>query len=513
MEATNVRITAPRSRDLPHRSPAAPRDLASALLALQHTAGNRAVGAVLARRTVSRSVVEDAGAFLGAIGETITEGVESVSDALASAKKKGATLADLASYPVCTTAAPKPDLGAWLDNEGLEVLRHGEGELLSQSHVPSGGDRGATSLVKQALHAWGCRKLGRDLLPKHGASGPFGPETAEAVKQLQLFSWLDIDGVIGRQTMAALDGYLGVRPSSRVPTAIGGTAEKGESTWSRFDVPAGRIYFVTDGATLDADDEAVLEDMADSFRTRALEISLNVVGYADKREDTKYNLKLAERRAAAVFARLTELLDNRGVIFTIGDPKAKGEIERPQFGETDEELKPFRRVDIHIVDYEPWRPATCENTDPTTEWEVRHRNMQSLGLGSFGLVDIQTARPDGRGKRWRQTFKFAGLGPSLSPAKLFPSVSDESEFKRFTTTAPLVLEQFEGSATFGSVGAAAFGTGASVDGLTIDGIEDHGAKTVTVTWAGPTGGVGLGAGASLVGRLTPFRECIDVTEP
>jgi outer membrane protein OmpA-like peptidoglycan-associated protein len=412
---------------------------------------------------------------------------------------------------VCTTPAPKPDLGAWLDNEGLEVLRHGEGELLSQSHVPSGGDRGATMLVKQALQAWGCEKLGRDLLPKHGTSGPFGPETAKAVRQLQLFSWLDIDGVIGPATRAALDGYLGVRPSDRVPTTIGGTAEKGESTWSRFEVPAGRIYFVTDGATLDADDEAVLEDMADSIRTRALEITLNVVGYCDKREHTAYNLELADRRATAVQHRLTELLDEREVIFTIGH-KAKGEIERPQFGETAEELKPFRRVDVHIVDFEPWKPATCEATEPTTEWIVRHRNMQSLGIGSFGLVEIWTARPDSRGKRWRQTFKFAGVGPSLSWKWFPPSVSDESEPKPFTTTVPLTLDQFEGSAQFGSAGAAV-GMGASVDLLTIDGIEDHGAKTVTVEWAGLTGGVSAGVGASLVGRLTPFRACIEVTEP
>jgi outer membrane protein OmpA-like peptidoglycan-associated protein len=478
---------------------------------MQRTAGNRAVGRLLARRALQRSIVEDAGAFLGAIGETIAGGVETVSDALASAKKRGATLADLASYPVCTTAPPKPDLGAWLDNEGLEVLRHGTGDLLSQSHAPSGGDRGATSLVKQALLAWGCEKLGRDLLPKHGTGGPFGPETAKAVKQLQLFSWLDVDGVIGPATMAVLDAYLGVRPAERVPTVVGGTAEKGESTWSRFDVPAGRIYFVTDGATLDADDEAVLEDMADSIRTRALEITLNVVGYADKREHMAYNLELADRRAAAVLQRLTELLDGRGVIFTIGQ-KAKGEIERPQFGETAEELKPFRRVDIHIVDFEPWRPATCEATEPTTEWIVRHRNMQGLGFGSFGQVEIETANPDSRGKRWKQTFKFAGLGPSAAP-RLFPSVSDESTSKPFSTTVPLSLEQFEGSAQFGSAGAAGFGKGYSIDLLTIDGIEEYGAKTVTVEWAGETGGVTLGAGVSLAGWLTPFRECIEVTEP
>ncbi len=168
MEATAARVAAPRSTDLPHRSPAAPRHPASALLALQRTAGNRAVGAVLARRALQRSI----GDAFGAVGEAITEGVEIVSEALESAKKKGATLADLASYPVCTTTAPKPDLGAWLDNEGLEVLRHGKGELLSQSHVPSGGDRGATSLIKQALQAGDARS----------SDATCSPSTARAVR-------------------------------------------------------------------------------------------------------------------------------------------------------------------------------------------------------------------------------------------------------------------------------------------------------------------------------------------
>jgi hypothetical protein len=45
------------------------------------------------------------------------------------------------------------------------------------------------------------------------------------------------------------------------------------------------------------------------------------------------------------------------------------------------------------------------------------------------------------------------------------------------------------------------------------GIEHHGATTVTIEWAGATGGVTLGAGASLASRLTPFRECVEVMAP
>jgi len=538
-----------RSAGEAHRSSSAPPPCASDLIGLQRAAGNRAVGAVLARRrargsargqrgaagervraaapriAVQRSIDDLGDALFGSLDDAITEGIGGVRDALASAKEKTATLADLATYPSCETTlggpAPKPDLAAWLDNEGLEVLRHGEGELLSRSHVPSGGDRGATRLVKQALQAWGCERFGRDLLPKYGTSGPFGSETAQAVKQLQLFSWLSIDGVIGRETMAALDSYLGVRPASRVPMSVGGTTEKGESTWSRFGVPAGRIYFVTDGATLDADDKAVLESMADDIMVRVDEITLNVVGYADKREHALYNVELADGRAKAVRVHLIKLLEYRklqailagrsGLKYAV-DWKSKGEIERPQFGETAEELKPFRRVDVHIVEFEPRSTPTCETTEPTTEWQVRHRNMQTIGPGRFGLVDIQMARPDSRGRRWSQTFKFGGVVKGVSP-RMFPSISGDSAFASFTTTVPLRLDQFEGSARFSTIGAAVGEYGWSADVLTISGIEDHGADPETIEWAGTGTGVYLGPEAGLWGRLTSYGECVEVTVP
>ena len=530
----------------------AARGSATPLLGLQRTAGNRVVGALLGRRRplmvarcaggrctcdgVSRTdALEDerdgrpgrtgsallqrsVGEWFDAIGETISEGIES-------AKEKLDTLADLTSFPPCPeelrAALPLPDWVQWLDNEGLEAVRN-EGEVLSRSKKPSGGDRGATVLLKQVLHAWGCETLGRDLLPKHGSEGPFGPETQEAVKQFQLWSWLTVDGVVGPRTLAAVDKYVGVSPASNVPGSDSGSKEQGKSNWSVFRSPAAHIYFSTDESSLDADDERILEAMADHIGSPARgakDITLKVVGYADKRHDALYNTSLSNARAEAVSDYLFELLkDSVNVHFATEPARAigKGEIERPQVGESEEDLKPFRRVDVYVVEevFRERPPApTC--LEPTTKWVARLRNMQGIDIFSTGSVDIEMANPDSTGTRWRMTYKFGSIGPEISiplPGDLpTPSVSGDSE-KAFSTSVPLAITEFDGPAEY--VGASAVvGKGYSIETLTISGIADHGAEAVDITFKGPGTGVSVGASFSIYGRLSHMKPCEEITSP
>ena len=501
---------------------------AASLLQLQRTAGNRAVGALLERRQTRGScgaragtarVQRSVGEWFDEIGETISETFD---ETLKSAKTKLEILTDLTSFPPCPeelgTALLLPGLVDWLDNEGLEAVRN-EGEILSRTKKPSGGDRGATRLLKQVLHAWGCEKLRRDLLPKHGSEGPFGPETQEAVKQFQLWSWLPVDGVVGPQTLAALDKQMGVRPSSRVPAVVGGSDEEGKSNWSVFRSPAAHIYFKTDEFLLDADDERILDAMAaemSSPRRGTKDITLEVVGYADKRADVWHNVILSETRAETVADYLYEQLKD-SVNVKIKTAKPKGELERPQVGDTEEELRPFRRVDVYVVE-ETFRERPPDPTclEPTTQWKARLRNMQGFGVGATASIDIEMAHPDSTGTRWRMTYKFAEFGVEISPEipglPVTPSVSGDSDLVPFSTSVPLAITEFDGSAEY--IGAsAAVGSGASVERLTLKGVVDHGADEVDIVFSGPSTGASVGVSASIYGELTHMKPCEEIRSP
>ena len=147
------------------------------------------------------------------------------------------------------------------------------------------------------LHAWGCEKLGRDLLPKHGSEGPFGPETQEAVKQFQLWSWLTVDGVVGPQTLAALDKHVGV-PGVERPGQRQRLEGAGQEQLVRVPLAGGAHLLQHGRVILDADDERILEAMADQIASPARgakDITLKVVGYADKRHDALYNASCRTR--------------------------------------------------------------------------------------------------------------------------------------------------------------------------------------------------------------------------
>ena len=384
-------------------------------------------------RAGSALLQRSVGEWFDAIGETISEGLES-------AKEKLGTLADLTAFPPCpqelTGALPLPDWVQWLDNEGLEAVRN-EGEVISRSSKPSGGDRGATVLLKQVLHAWGCETLGRDLLPKHGSEGPLGPETQEAVKQFQLWSWLTVDGAVGPQTLAAVDKYVGVSPASNVPGGDSGSKEQGKSNWSVFRSPAAHIYFSTDESSLDADDERILEAMADYIASPARgakDITLKVVGYADKRHDALYNTSLSNARAEAVSDYLFELLkDSVNVHFATEPERAigKGEIERPQVGENEEDLKPFlvrRRLRRgRRLPRAPTRahlPGAHDEMGGAAAQHARDRHLQHR-LGRHRDGESRQ-----HGDTLEDDYKFASIGPEISiplPGGLpTPSVSGDN---------------------------------------------------------------------------------------
>jgi len=166
----------------------------------------------------------------GKVGETAEKAIDYVVDsAVGTAKPSGSSTAvDTTVKPkaesktgrrVEMTSFPRWDGGSvsrpttddWFGMSKaagvLDRVRRGEA-LMSRHGMPKGGDQGALKLVKQAILALGCEVHHLNLLPKAGPTGPFGPETEAAVKEMQHVHGLSADGVVGARTMAVLDNFI-----------------------------------------------------------------------------------------------------------------------------------------------------------------------------------------------------------------------------------------------------------------------------------------------------------------
>lgn len=417
----------------------------------------------------------------------------------------------------------------------MESIRHDEGALLSRTKKPSGGDQGASLLIKRAVHAWGCDRLGLDLLPKNGARGTYGPEAAAAVKQVQLFSGLSTDGVVGPRTLEALDLYLGVviLPSPPTPGSVGGSKTQGNSIFRPGSRTVGQIFFATDDATLDYDDHGVLFAMAEAARDTE-SIELVVTGFADKRESGEHNIGLADDRASRVNDSLDTYLSTRGVDYAVSY-EPFGEIERPQRGETDEELKPFRRADVIIASATyPEGPDVCDNLlcvpegpvplprtrcdEPVSEFTANLRNVSvwgEVGVLTNALVDIKTTEADSKGRKWHITYAYGGVGfgaglkiPKIGKS-LPGSIGIKTDPEPFTTSAPIKPTDFKGDAIYGTV-ALVPGGGVSHEHLRMEGPEDAGADEVFVQWDGWSVGLSGGASQDVSGSMKIFAVCREI---
>ena len=340
----------------------------SAISGLQRTIGNRASTQLLQRPGMGTRIQREGDSLWESLTGAVESVVEEIGEAVETVESAVGTALSLTKYPKCDTAPARPPLSSWLDNTGLDSIRHKPDQYLSRQSSPDGDSQGATSLVKQALLAWGCEAYGLNLLPTYGTKGYFGSETAAALKQFQLREFETPDGVLGSGTLEALDQYMGVIRLDRppAPSDVGGSTDQGKSTLTISEKSIATIYFSTDEDALDLDDEMVLTSLV-SHLSGATSVSLELYGYADKREGAGHNVSLADRRAINVHVKLEKLFENAGINYDVTWYRL-GEIERPQPGETEEDLKPFRRVDIQLKSIErPPEPAmgSCDDCSAT----------------------------------------------------------------------------------------------------------------------------------------------------
>jgi peptidoglycan hydrolase-like protein with peptidoglycan-binding domain len=105
--------------------------------------------------------------------------------------------------PVAAPAAPSPD------KELISGLLSGDADLkdvLNKRKLLRQGSTGeAVRRVQEALLAEGYE------LPRFGADGIYGPETAGAVREFQTRWRMDVDGIVGDQTLGLLDMHLAAK--------------------------------------------------------------------------------------------------------------------------------------------------------------------------------------------------------------------------------------------------------------------------------------------------------------
>jgi outer membrane protein OmpA-like peptidoglycan-associated protein len=386
--------------------------LGSGLLELQARAGNRAVGELLnghatLQRThaggtaepdvpVQRSLFDDISGAVSGLAGAVTGLVKAAGDVISTGASAAGAGLSIMSAPACTKPGDKPAQGDWLEDPGLESIRH-DGKLLSQGSAPAGNKGTTTRLVKQFLMAWGCEKHGRNMLAKHGVNTVYGNETATAVKAFQLLSLTSPDGKVGPVTLEAMDKQMGVaRVEPPDPAEVGGDESTGASRFIpgggfrklAAGATVGRIYFPTDGTELDSLASTALTALAGAAED-TVTLRLRVEGFADKREHEAHNVTLSLLRAAIVADRLSTASAGGAFALDISF-EGRGEIERPQPGSTAEDLKHFRRADVTVesVDY-PDDPqvANCDAPPATVDIYV----VSLPGASGAASTDVREA--------------------------------------------------------------------------------------------------------------------------
>src|SRR5215204_3550917 len=194
--------------------------------ALQRAAGNRAVQSFLRRADVSPPAGSKAAPgkclFCGrcgrgtcACGRSFLPLVGSQGAVASPASSSGAPgivrSAEGAgsSASVSSGGAAFPSASDWYGDPLLEAIRFSASG--SNSALLANGASGTSVvLVQQALRAWGVASLvpPGDLLPKGGADGDYGSETASAVKVVQSRAGVDPDGMLGPITLGFLDSHI-----------------------------------------------------------------------------------------------------------------------------------------------------------------------------------------------------------------------------------------------------------------------------------------------------------------
>lgn len=216
----------------------------------------------------------------------------------------------------------------------------------------------------------------------------------------------------------------------------------------------GRIYFVTDGSTLDDSDMAQLEKLINPYqqllskrRDMGGTVNFDFLGYCDHRAGKEYNYNLAQKRADAVANFFDQKFRFQG--YSSYSPTSKGVgIDYSITGTSNsQDLAPCRRVDIHAdplpEDPKPAPPAPGVALSNT--WKARIYDGAGAGL-SVATVDAFHLEIADLENNLAMSFAYKGAGFGWS-YKGLPGVNMEtSSWYPFKTMLKYNIMDFEGDA-------------------------------------------------------------------
>jgi flagellar motor protein MotB len=427
-------------------------------------------------------------------------------------------------------------------------------------HIGESGP--AVRLVQEVLVSDGF-PMPASTKPTGDLDGGFGQETFDVLNAFQAKHGLEVDGIIGRQTLRVMDNLAGSESGQPPLLKPKPGVESGESlglpglevlTPGELPIPGvagpnvfgsppaddvqapnivtlndrrgliAQIFFPTNESALDDTDFRDLQKVIDAQFPRVASgrrVNMQFHGHADFRTSSKGNFELSAARAQ-------NCADFVGNQFRLNDPAtqlprnldllvvAHGAIPRLHSGGgTSADLAGFRRVDVFAEPFTtapPKPPEDREPRRPTDRWLVKF---------SKGAIICDAARPKAgaasgallltihdRQNNVGQDFTLVGGGAcSGTPLKTFETAS----FIPFSTDFPIHINQFAGFANWSHGAAGVSVIGVKLDIVTLLGPEACcGAGTVVITVpsqsqkpTNPDPKLSVG-GATILGTLDPL---------
>lgn len=203
--------------------------------------------------------------------------------------------------------------------------------------------------------------------------------------------------------------------------------------------------FKTGQADLLEDHKAWIDRTVGPIITSLQGTWVDLIGYASKLGNPKSNKALSERRVDAVHAYIATW--KKGINFQ----KETGLGEEQSLGEETNDDGYFRAVEVYVYGFAPppLRPRLPPAKRVGQDFAIRPVSALSIGIGAAGADAVAFDIGEPAKAKWRR-FIYAGASANVSikiPGLPPIGSGGSGPSKRFSTSRPCKLEDFDGEAT------------------------------------------------------------------